>query len=129
MSVSSTQDQNQLKAITATALDYIYGWYEADVNRMARALHPRLAKRMVFIDPETGKSQLRDLSMEQMLAYTQAGGAQDVPEDQRHIKVTILDVLNRAASVKIESVKFTDYLHLIQWQGEWVVINVVWENK
>jgi hypothetical protein len=31
----------------ATALDYIQGWYTGDGDRMASALHPRLAKRMV----------------------------------------------------------------------------------
>jgi len=129
MSDSSARNRNQNQAITDTALNYIYGWYEADVNRMAQALHPQLAKRMVFTEAGTEKSQLRDLTAEQMLQYTREGGAQDVPEDQRGIKVTILDALHQTAAVKVESVNFTDYLHLIKWQGDWVIINVVWENK
>src|SRR4051812_14973787 len=35
-------------AIKATALDYIEGWYTGDAERMERALHPELAKRIVY---------------------------------------------------------------------------------
>jgi len=33
-------------AIRQTALDYIEGWYEGNSERMERALHPDLAKRI-----------------------------------------------------------------------------------
>lgn len=33
-------------AIKQTALDYIEGWYEGNAERMERALHPDLAKRI-----------------------------------------------------------------------------------
>ena len=39
-------------AIKATALDYLEGWYSRDAERMERALHPDLAKRIVRVDPE-----------------------------------------------------------------------------
>ena len=35
-------------AIKQTALDYIEGWYEGNAERMERALHPELAKRIVL---------------------------------------------------------------------------------
>ena len=41
-------------AIKKPALDYIEGWYEGDAARMESALHPELAKRMIFTDPKTG---------------------------------------------------------------------------
>ena len=41
-------------AIRATALDYIEGWYSNDASRMERALHPKLAKRMMWAGLETG---------------------------------------------------------------------------
>ena len=42
-------------AIRATALDYIQGWYTNNPARMKRALHPHLAKRLVWAD-STGRS-------------------------------------------------------------------------
>ena len=32
-------------AITGTVLDYFEGWFDGDVARMERALHPNLVKR------------------------------------------------------------------------------------
>src|SRR5262249_48228671 len=40
-----------LAAIKQTALDYIEGYYEGNAERMERALHPELAKRIVRTDP------------------------------------------------------------------------------
>lgn len=34
-------------AIRQTALDYMYGWNDADAARQQRSLHPELAKRVV----------------------------------------------------------------------------------
>ena len=45
-------------AIRATALDYIEGWYEGNAERMERALHPELAKRIVNTDAR-GRSVCR----------------------------------------------------------------------
>ncbi|HEY4648379.1 MAG TPA: nuclear transport factor 2 family protein, partial [Gemmatimonadales bacterium] len=47
--------------IRATALDYIDGWYSNNPIRMERALHPHLAKRLVWAD-STGRSHLVDMS-------------------------------------------------------------------
>ena len=117
------------EAIEQTALDYIEGWYEGNAERMERALHPNLAKRAVRTDPKTGKAALIDLTKEMMVNFTEKGGGKDIPADKRQIKVTILDVLEDTASVRIDSVKFTDYLHIVKWEGRWVILNVVWENK
>jgi hypothetical protein len=43
-------------AIRQPALDYIEGWYEADAERMERALHPDLAKRIVRTNPRTRRA-------------------------------------------------------------------------
>jgi len=57
---AASPDENA--AITKTALNYIEGWYEGDAARMESALHPELAKRMVYTDPKSGRSQLNDMS-------------------------------------------------------------------
>jgi hypothetical protein len=53
----SAQTAADSAALRATARDYIDGWYSGDGERMERALHPRLAKRLVYVDPQ-GKSRL-----------------------------------------------------------------------
>lgn len=117
------------EAIKQTALDYIEGWYEGNAERMERALHPNLAKRAVYKNKKTGEDAVYNLTKEMMVNFTKRGGGKETPKDQRGIKVTILDTLENTASVRIDSVKFIDYLHIVKWQGKWVILNVVWENK
>src|SRR5580765_400268 len=44
--------------IRAAAMDYIQGWYDGNADRMERALHPELAKRIVRTDPKTGRNNI-----------------------------------------------------------------------
>ena len=41
--------------------------------------------------------------------------------------MTILDVYENAASVKIVTGDFVDYLHLTRWNGEWKILTVLTE--
>lgn len=114
------------KAIRATALDYVEGWFQGDAERMARALHPELAKRAVFPDPETGAATLKQMGKETLVEYTARGGGKETPPDQWNIEVEILDVYKNMATVKIDSARFVDYVHMSKWDGRWVIMNVLW---
>ena len=59
-SQTATTEADQA-AIKQTALDYIEGWYEGNPERMERALHPDLAKRIVRTNAQ-GQSQLGQMS-------------------------------------------------------------------
>lgn len=117
------------EAITATALDYIEGWYTGDAERMERALHPELSKRIVAADRNTGKNRLQNMTAEQLVQATGAGYGKSVPEDERQRDVTVLDVFGNAACVKIVARDWIDYLHVGKVDGEWKIINVLWETK
>ncbi len=43
--------------------------------------------------------------------------------------MTILDVFESAACVKIEGPEWVDYLHMAKWNGQWVIVNVLWEPR
>jgi hypothetical protein len=113
-------------AIRATALDYIEGWYTRDAARMERALHPRLAKRMVWSD-STGKSQLVDITASELVQGTREH--RPVPASERRKDLQILSVFGNAAVVRIDASEWVDYLQQIKWNGSWKIINVVWENR
>lgn len=126
--ISSAQDQTDLEktAIRQAALNYIEGWYSGNPERMRKALHDDLAKRGVIPDRETGKIGLVPLTKEKLVEYTEKGYGKR-PENEWDIEVTILDVLPNSASVKIYSVSFIDYIHLAKLNGEWKIVNVLWE--
>jgi hypothetical protein len=114
-------------AIRATALDYIEGWYTGDAARMERALHPKLAKRIVRT--QDGQSQLGDMTAEQLIAATRAGYGKRTPETERQRDLTILDIFRSAAVVKVVARDWIDYLQIARWDGEWKIVNVLWEMK
>lgn len=112
------------EAIRIAALDYIEGWFEGNVERMDRALHPDLAKRS--LRPEGEKTVVLSLTKPQMLDYTRQGGGKRVPAEKRAIQVSILDVYRDMANVRVDCVNFIDYLQLIRLDGRWQIINVLW---
>jgi hypothetical protein len=115
-------------AITGTALDYIEGWYTGDAERMERALHPDLAKRIVRTN-DKGQSGLGQMSALGLVQGVKRGGGKDTPKERQQKDVTILDVYENAASVKIVASDWIDYLHIAKFNGRWVIVNVLWELK
>ena len=117
-------------AIRATALDYIEGWYAGDGDRMARALHPELAKRNVTTDAQGGgRSRLIQMSAMSLVNGTRAGGGTRIPEAARKRDVKILDAYAGAASVRVGAATWVDYMHMAKFNGRWVIVNVLWENE
>jgi hypothetical protein len=116
-------------AIRAAALDYIEGWYTGDADRMERALHPDLAKRIVISNKEKTRSRLDQMGAMSLVQDTRRGGGKDTPKDKQLKEVMILDRYENAASVKIVAESWIDYMHLAKFNGRWVIINVLWELK
>ena len=124
---SPQQDSGALDAIRKTALDYGEGWYEGDTERMERALHPELAKRMIWTHPTRGRSQLHDMGAMTLVQLTRLGGGTRSPVKDPVSRVEIFDVFENAAIAKVTGPEWVDYLHLAKWNGRWVIVNVLWE--
>ena len=122
-------DGDEDAAIKQAALDYIEGWYEGDAERMERALHPELAKRAVFTDSKSGNSRLQQMSAMTLVQYTRAGYGKKVPVDQQQKDVFILDKYENIAVVKVIATEWIDYLQIAKYNGEWKIVNVLWEMK
>jgi hypothetical protein len=141
-STSGTQDVSDAAAVRRTALDYVEGWYEANGERMARALHPDLAKRIVRKDPKSGKDYLdTTMSAKLLVQWTWEGGGClnsswesrpnciRTPKDSQRKDIMIFDIFENQASAKVEFFEWLDYLHLAKLDGKWVIVNVLWQMK
>jgi hypothetical protein len=115
-------------AIKATALDYIEGWYQGNAERMERAVHPDLAKRIVNTN-ERGRSVLGHQSAMTLVQNTRRGGGKETPPAEQRTDVRILDIFQNTASVRVDAGSWIDYLHIAKWNGRWVILNVLWENR
>ena len=128
ISAQPSVSDSDKEAIKATALDYIEGWYEGNPERMERALHPDLAKRIVNTNAQ-GRSSLGQMSAMSLVQGVKRGGGKDTPKEKQQKDVTILDVFGNAASVKVVASDWIDYLHIARSNGRWVIVNVLWELK
>ncbi len=123
-----SQTPDDSLAIRQAALSYIEGWYAGDGDRMASALHPELAKRVMLSDT-LGNAWIRDMGATELIRSTRAGGGTRTPPDARRTDVRIFDIFQNAASARIDAGGWIDYLHLVKWQGRWVIVNVLWEIR
>ncbi|HEX6668649.1 MAG TPA: nuclear transport factor 2 family protein [Gemmatimonadales bacterium] len=116
-------------AIRAVALDYAEGWYEGNAERMSRAVHPELVKRIVVSDSATNRSVIQNMGATALVNGTRRGWGKETPADRRQKDVTILDIFGNAASVKAVMADWIDYLQVAKVDGRWVIVNVLWERK
>jgi hypothetical protein len=124
---AQTSDADR-ESIKQTALDYIEGWYEGNPERMERALSPDLAKRIVMTNPQ-GRSMLQQMSAMGLVQNVKRGGGKNTPKERQQKDLTILDVFENAACVKIVASDWVDYLQMAKFNGRWVIVNVLWELK
>jgi hypothetical protein len=116
-------------AIRAAALDYAEGWYEGNADRMGRALHPELVKRIVVRDSTTGKSMVQGMGASVLVNSTRHGYGKETPKERQQKDVAILDIFSNAASAKVMMADWVDYMQLGKVDGRWVIVNVLWERK
>ena len=107
-------------AIVRCALDYFEGWFEADPERMRRALHPDLAKRSL------GREGLHEVSASQMVDETAAGAGRKLDSPARHIDVRVVEVYGDIATVVVDSNVYREYVHLVRTGGDWKIVNALW---
>jgi hypothetical protein len=105
-------------AVVATARDYFEGWFDGDVARMDRALHPNLCKRRAG-------EELGTTTKERMLELTRAGDGKEDGAD-RALDIEVKDVYGDIASAIVHSAVYHEYLHLVRTGDGWKIANALW---
>ncbi len=114
-------------AIKQAALDYIESQHKPNPKQMERVLHDDLRKRTYWTDKD-GKPFVMETSKETMIrvAETYNADGKGFPAEPQK-KVEILDVDQNVASVKLTADEWIDYMHLMKVDGDWKIINVLWQ--
>ena len=117
-----------LKAIEASCFDYVDGQLQGDPKRVARSLHPDLAKRAAVGETADERLGLRRMTKEELVDLTRQGVLK-TPEAQWDRSCKILDVTGNAAAVRAETPWFVDYFHLGRFGERWLIVNALWYSK
>jgi hypothetical protein len=121
----STQTAGDEAAIRATIDDYYLGWYDADGDRMARALHPELVKRGWLRDA-TGATVVDVDTFRTMVDNAAAGRGRRTQATDRAYEVAISDVYGDIAAATVHAAPYVDYVHLLRTADGWRIVNALW---
>ena len=103
--------------------DYYEGWYTADAARMARAVHPDLAKRAFGVGPDRAP-EIDHTTAGEMIDATRAGHGRVRAGNRLDIRIAELGA--GIASVNVFADHYVDLLHLIETPDGWKIINALW---
>lgn len=124
MNVSTIENQ----AIERAIRDYIESQHLVDSEMMARCLDEKLAKR-TYWKTSSGDEFVMEADYDGMVnlagSYNKNG---DKFPSSPQIDITIFDISERVASVKLVADDWIDYMHLYKNDaGHWKIINVLWQ--
>src|SRR5512138_2999244 len=114
-----------VEEVRQAVLDYVEGTYQVDPARTKGSVHPEISK-IGYVregDNYVGYRMTYDELIEAAGTYNQDGHiGTDAPKT-----ITILEVLDQTATVKLEVWWGIEYLHLVKQDGKWMIMNVVWQ--
>ncbi len=128
VSVLAAQGNDDEAAVRAAVLDYVEGVYEVAPERIRKSVHPELAKRGFSRrspnDPYREIPMTFDELVKLSEGYNKDGHiAADAPKE-----VILYEVLDQTASIKLIAEWGIDYMHLAKYEGEWKIVNVLWQG-
>jgi hypothetical protein len=110
--------------VEAVVRDYYEGWYTADAERMARAVHPDLAKRSAYGVGLDRAPDINHTTAQEMIDATGAGQGRARAGGRLDIRIAELGA--GIASVNVFADHYVDLLHLVETPDGWKIINALW---
>jgi hypothetical protein len=117
------------EAVRQAVLDYVEGIYNVEPARIERSVHPDLAKlgfsrRQTETAYRPGSKMTFAQLVEIAKTYNREGKLpKDAPKE-----IVIYEVLDQTATVKLTAVWGIDYMHLAKFDGQWKIVNVMWQS-
>jgi peroxiredoxin len=127
MIAQDVPDPRESAAIKQIALDYAEGFYSGDVTRMERAIHPDLNMAFPRFVQRTGHAVPSYSTFSLLMENTRAKIGV-LADSGRHLEVQVLNIDGEIANVKILSANFNDYAQMVQIDGTWKIVNVLWNG-
>src|SRR5258708_21493303 len=102
-------NEGRAAAVTRTVEDYYLGWYDADPERMRRAIHPDLAKRS-HVSLDGGPPMIRAVTSTQMIGWPAVGEGRTTDAGGRRLEIHVDEVHDTIASVRGHAAANIEYL-------------------
>ena len=123
--VTATEERGVRRA----ALDYVEGFYEGDTAKLVRSLRPDMFKYGYWREKGATAYAGEKMSYADALVYAAKFRAEKRTTPAAALReVTVLDVQNQTAAVKVRGWWGTDYLLLAKYDGQWKILHVMWQG-
>jgi len=119
------RDAESIRRVIAD--DYYGAWFDGDPARMARALHPDLAKRGWVVGPD-GQRIIDPDTAGSMDSWTRAGSGRTDDPAERAIEVRVVEVYGDIATALVHTRKYIETIQLIRTTDGWRILNVLWQT-
>jgi len=124
---ASQKDSIEIKRI---ALGYLVALQDLKPELMTEVINDSLNKITIGWDRDSKKEYAKATTKAEMIAFATSWNKSNTkfptkPDNQ----ITVLDIYNRIANVKLVSDNWVEYLHLIKLDGKWSVVNLIWQHK
>ena len=126
-SKATEKDSLEIKRIS---LGYLIALQDLKPELMREVMNDSLNKISIGWNRETKKEYARATTKTEMIDFATSWNKSNTkfPFNPTN-NITILDIYNRIANVKLVSDNWVEYLHLIKLDGKWSIVNLIWQHK
>lgn len=123
-------NKDDYKSVKAVILDYVEGLYLVDSTRIEKSVDPSLRKIGYWFNSKekswTSGSNMTYNQLVSLAARWNKNGERVNENTPKEIE--IYDVNTKTASAKLTAVWGVDYFHLAKMNGQWKIMNVIWQS-
>ena len=122
-------NKDDLKAVKAAILDYVEGLYEVDSTRIDKSVDVNLRKLGYYYGKDKKWRDNLPMTQKQLSSLAARWNKKgDRVNDKTPKKIEIYDVSSKTATAKLTAAWGIDYFHLGKYNGQWKIINVIWQS-
>lgn len=127
--IAEAREKLQVRGADAlkAALDFVEGWYGGDEAKVERVLHRDFVRRFLTVNAAKEK-MVKSEDRAGFLKAIRRGGGKAVPVDQRRIKVTVRDITDNTAVIRVDSENRVEYLNLVKLDAGWKIASALTED-
>ncbi len=124
---ASQKDSTEIKKMT---LGYLAALKDLKPELMNNVMNDSLNKITIGWDRAAKKEYSRATTKAEMIKFATSWNKSNTKFPiEANNQITILDIYNRIATVKLLSDNWVEYLHLIKLDGKWSIVNLIWQHK
>ena len=127
---TGSESHGEYEAVHAAISDYLLGLYEVDSTRIEKSVDTSLRKIGYWFNKEDNAYRDNlEMSYNQLVSLAARWNKEGNRTDENSPKeIEIFDIKDKTASAKLTAEWGVDYFHLGKVNGQWKIMNVIWQS-